>query len=69
VKDMTSLEGWGFVSVILISAIGSYMLGASLKQLYEDRVEPKWLNTLCIVLATAGTCAGTALAVLWAVST
>jgi hypothetical protein len=67
-NDLTILEGWGMVSLIIISGLGGYGLGASMKQFFEDRVEPKWLTTLCVVLATACTCGGTALAVYWAMT-
>ncbi len=67
--DLSPLEIWGYISLIIISGITGYALGASLKQLYEDRIEPKWLTTLCIILATACTCGGIALATWWAMST
>lgn len=67
-NDLTILEAWGMVATIVVSAIAAYGIGASLKQFYEDRVKPEWLNVLCIVLATIGFCVGTALAIFWAMS-
>ncbi len=67
--DLSPLEMWGYVSLVIISSLAGYALGASLKQFYEGRVEPKWLTTLCIVLATASACGGIALATWWAVNT
>lgn len=56
------------VSLIIISGLGGYGLGASLKQFYEGRMEPKWLMVLSTVLATLMTCVGTAAAVYWAIT-
>lgn len=67
-SDLTILEGFGMAFTIMLSCAGGYCIGASVRQLYEDRVEPKWLTTLGIVAATVGFCAGTALAIYWAIN-
>lgn len=67
-NDLTILEGWGMVATIIVSCLGGYGIGAAAKQFYEDRVEPRWLTTLCIIGATVGACGGTALAIYWAIN-
>lgn len=66
--DLTILEGWGMVSLIIVSSLAGYGCGAAFKQFYEDRIEPAWLNVVSIVLATIGACGGTALAIYWAIT-
>lgn len=67
-NDLTILEAWGMVAVIIVSALAGYGIAAAVKQFYEDRVEPKWLTTLCVIGATVGFCGGTVLAVYWAMT-
>lgn len=66
--NLSFLEGWGFISLVIVFGILGYLIAALPKQLYEDRDEPRWLMPLIYIFATAFTCGGVVVAVLAALN-